>query len=127
MEPAADSSRNFVLRLVDSSTGRHAFVGLSFADRSEAFDFNVALVRYQGPPYCTAQPQYIHSHLAHVLAVHEKISPEIFLVQSDHEKQLRRAADIQSRADDPATASSTSTSSAQPAQDLRLKQGETIR
>jgi len=43
VEAAADSSRNFVLRLVDEATGRRAFVGLSFADRGAAFDFNVAL------------------------------------------------------------------------------------
>jgi len=43
VEAAADSSRNFVLRLVDAASGRRAFVGLSFADRGTAFDFNVAL------------------------------------------------------------------------------------
>ena len=46
VEAASDSSRNFVLRLVDPSSGRHAFIGASFAERSHAFDFNVALVRY---------------------------------------------------------------------------------
>jgi hypothetical protein len=45
VEQAADSSRNFALRLVDPATGRGAVVGLSFADRAAAFDFNVALVR----------------------------------------------------------------------------------
>ncbi|EPT29731.1 Adaptin ear-binding coat-associated protein 2 (NECAP-2) isoform 2 family protein [Toxoplasma gondii ME49] len=42
VERAVDSSRYFVFRL-DNGKGRHAYVGVSFADRNDAFDFTCAL------------------------------------------------------------------------------------
>ncbi|ORZ32446.1 hypothetical protein BCR44DRAFT_33726 [Catenaria anguillulae PL171] len=53
VERVLDSSRYFVIKLVDRASGRSAFAGFGFADRADAFDFNVALqdfgkaVRYE--------------------------------------------------------------------------------
>lgn len=47
VEPACDSSRNFVLKIEDTESKKHAFVGLSFDDRSTAFDFNLCLTEQQ--------------------------------------------------------------------------------
>lgn len=42
-----DSGRYFVLRITNQQ-GRHAFIGIAFNERNDAFDFNVALSEFRG-------------------------------------------------------------------------------
>ncbi|KAN0009333.1 hypothetical protein ACTFIU_006613 [Dictyostelium citrinum] len=45
VEPVIDSSRYFVIRIKDGE--RHAFVGMGFTDRDDAFEFNATLQDHQ--------------------------------------------------------------------------------
>lgn len=47
VEKVIDSSRYFVIRIVDSQTSKHAFIGLGFAERDTAGDFFRALIDHQ--------------------------------------------------------------------------------
>lgn len=47
VERTLDSGRYFVLRITNNQ-GRHAFIGIAFNERNDAFDFNVALSEFKG-------------------------------------------------------------------------------
>lgn len=53
VEPVADSSRYFVLKVTNGQ--RHAFIGMGFEDRNAAFDFKCALSDFQATNVGRAQ------------------------------------------------------------------------
>ncbi len=46
IERTLDSGRYYVLRITNAQ-GRHAFIGIAFNERNDAFDFNVALSEFK--------------------------------------------------------------------------------
>ncbi|KAJ1961199.1 hypothetical protein GGI12_003381 [Dipsacomyces acuminosporus] len=56
VEQVLDSSRYFVLRVQDEASGRKMYIGVGFIDRSDAFDFNVALDDYRRSLQQESQP-----------------------------------------------------------------------
>lgn len=99
VEPVVDSSRYFVIRVVDRDSGKHAFIGLGFRDRTESSDFNAALIEHQ---------QYIE--------------------RKNAAAEMRKAyEEAQTSGSDTSTATAESAARHSPHVDLGLKQPVTLK
>ncbi|GAA5979217.1 hypothetical protein JCM10908_002842 [Rhodotorula pacifica] len=100
-EAVLDSSRYFVLTVVDATSGQKAYVGMGFPERTESFDFNVALQR--------------------VNALTNRTCPS-----ADWSKRQNPPKLVPELPSSSSSSSTSSSASAQPSQDFSLKAGETI-
>ncbi|KAK9788599.1 hypothetical protein WJX73_010633 [Symbiochloris irregularis] len=104
VEPVIDSSRYFVLRVVDRQSRRHAFIGIGFRERMQASDFNATL----------------HEHLRFL----ERMRQAAKQTAAYEAAAARRSSEGVSTA----SASTSGTEDANlPQTDFALKPGETIK
>jgi hypothetical protein len=115
---AADSSRYFVIRIIDEASQRQAFVGIGFDSREEAFDFSDALLSHdkqklrQAGPTLTSLPRQDFS-----LKQGEKIS--VSLAATAAPRRHGAAAPTSLSFSKPAAAGPARGFAAPPAQALR--------
>jgi adaptin ear-binding coat-associated protein 1/2 len=115
VEPVIDSSRYFVIRVVDRESGRHVFLGLGFREREEASNFNAALAEHQS---------YLERKEA--AASMRKAFDDAYKEQEDAGEAANNNNNSTSAAEDAGNAAAAAVALRQPMVDYSLKPGEKL-
>eukprot|EP00918_Siedleckia_nematoides_P061564 GHVU01134352.1.p1 GENE.GHVU01134352.1~~GHVU01134352.1.p1 ORF type:complete len:233 (-),score=48.42 GHVU01134352.1:359-1057(-) len=97
IDKCVDSSRYFAVRL-DAGDGRHAFVGMGFDNRSDAFDFSCALTDFARRSELeerenSQSPEELHPAVDYSLKEGELIHVDLSRVKKTHERSAVEFAD----------------------------------